>query len=278
MKKKLLLIVVKWGAVGAVALALLELVKYYARLIEYPFQKISVLVFILVMIALLYLCIKEVRDKIYDGQIAFARAFSIGALMMSVTAFTLFFYLLIQYTYIDKNAVSEMNKRNWENFRAQQAKDTLSTEEFTIFFEHVETVKNTHAPQSSENVIDSLLNELLLVTKQKLQVIDSLTLSNFITVAQKEWTNTAAIMLNGVAQWENADLYTQPLQVAVQALRDSMPHFAPIDSRMERLKDKIPHYKTPTAAAFSYTIFAVLLYGLFFTIFVALYLYKKKKT
>ena len=278
MKKKLLLIVVKWGVVNAGALALLELVKYYAHLIEYPFQKVSVLVFILVMIALLYLCIKEVRDKVYDGQIAFARAFSIGALMMSVTAFTLFFYLLIQYTYIDKNAVSETNKRNWENFRAQQAKDTLSTEEFTIFFEHVETVKNTHAPQSSENVIDSLLNELLLVTKQKLQVIDSITLSNFITVAQKEWTNTAAIMLNGVAQWENADLYTQPLHVAVQALRDSMPNFAPIDSRMERLKDKIPHYKTPTAAAFSYTIFAVLLYGLFFTIFVALYLYKKKKT
>jgi hypothetical protein len=291
MKRKVIFFAVKWGGISAVVLALLELVKYYARLIDYPFQTVSVLFFIFVMIGLLYLCIKEVRDKVYGGQISFARAFSNGALMMLVAVLLLFPYLCIQYTYIDKNAVAEMNSRNWENYRNLQAKDTLTAEEFTTFFEHVEAVKNASKntrhgavesssadPQSLESIVDSLLNELLPVTKQKLQGIDSVKLGNFVTIAQKEWMNTAAVMLNDVAQWENAELSALSLRVAVQTLRDSMPHFAPIDRRMESLKDKVPHHKTPTAAALSYAIFSVLLYGLFFTIFVALYLYRKKKT
>lgn len=288
--KKFLMIVIKWGLITAGALALLELIKYYARIIDYPFQTVSVLVFILAMLVLIYLCIKEIRDRMYDGQISFARAFCSGALMLLSASLALFPYLIVQYTYIDKDAVSDMNRRNWEVFSAAQGKDTLSAEEQAAFFEQLVIWKDsvvkgingaplqysTEFQESVTVVVDSLLNELLPVTMHKLQGIDSLKLTNFTAMAQKEWMNTAAVMLNGMAQWENADLYARPLRASVQALNDSMSRFAVIDRRMEHLENSVPYYKTPTAAALRYAIFSVLLYGLFFTIFVALYLYRRK--
>jgi hypothetical protein len=284
MVKKFLMIEIKWGLITAGVLALLELVKYYTRIIDYPFQTISVLLFIVVMVGLLYLCIKEVRDRMYGGQISFARAFCSGAVMMLSASLALFPYLIVQYTYIDKEAISDMNRRNWEIFRAAQSKDTLSAEEQAVFFEQLTVwkdglVKEIHEGQPSPELqksVDSLLSELLQVTKHKLQGIDSLKLANFTAMAQKEWMNTATAMLNGIAQWEDADLYTQSLRTSVQALCDSMSHFALIDCRMEHIKNSVPYYKTPVAAALRYAIFTVLLYGLFFTIFVALYLHRKK--
>jgi len=284
MRKKIILSTFKWGTFSAILLMLMELVKYYAHLIEYPFQTVSVLVFILIMVGLLYFCIKEVRDKVYGGHIAFARAFATGTLMTLFSALVLFPFLNIQYKYIDPNAVHEMNKRNWNNFRTLQTKDSLTVAEFSDFFRHIETAKKNYESlstlhtvdsQSFEN-IDSLLNELLYVTQQKLQGIDTVNLGNVVIIAQKEWMKSSAIMLNNAAQIDTTNLYTPLLQKSIQAIHDSMPNFAPIDFRMESLKNTIPHYNTPVAAALSYTIFTVMLYGLFFSIFVALYLYRKK--
>ncbi|MEG2070754.1 MAG: DUF4199 domain-containing protein, partial [Bacteroidales bacterium] len=73
MKKKLLLIVLKWGTLLGVALSVLEMVKMYARNIDYGASPVFDLISILLFIFFIYLGVKEFRNEVLGGYIRFPK-------------------------------------------------------------------------------------------------------------------------------------------------------------------------------------------------------------
>jgi hypothetical protein len=281
MKNKFL-ILVKWGVLGAIALFGLELVKYAARVIDYSFQYISLLMWLLVIIFLLYLAIKEIKEQQPGGVISFGRAFLVGVAVVAITTIFLIPLMVVDYRFIDKEAVSEMNKKNRTGYIEFIQRDTLSTSEKVAFHEAIvlETKNITDSllqnePDTFKNQASSEINRLLAVMEVKLRGKDSLYLSNFIKIAQTEWLASSSQLMNQLVYRGDTTVAWQKIGLITQVVKGKIPQYNPLDSRIAANEAKIPFYKSNEQAAVFYS-FSIFLYGIFLNIFVSLYLYRRK--
>ena len=126
MKKNLLLVALKWGALLGAALAVCELVKMAARDINYDAGAVFSILLLIVIIVFLYAGIKEYRDEVLDGFIRFPKGFGAGAAIIAVSFVVVFAYMMVHYQYIDKNGLERLNTQNVETFYARLEKDTVS--------------------------------------------------------------------------------------------------------------------------------------------------------
>ena len=96
----------KWGALLGAGLSLIKLLTYFGESIDYEFGPVVEFAVVACIVFLLYLGIKEVRDKLQDGIISFPKAFVVGIGIVFVAALVAFGYHLIHYNYIDPKGIN----------------------------------------------------------------------------------------------------------------------------------------------------------------------------
>ena len=110
MKLRILLIT---GFLLGLAISALEFVKMYAIQLEYAsFLKIASILLILLIICALYWGIKEIRDRCYQENIKFSKAFFFGSCIAFIAFLVVFLYLILHYSYIDVDGLQRINETN----------------------------------------------------------------------------------------------------------------------------------------------------------------------
>lgn len=287
MKKSLITVALKWGALLGVALAVCELVKMAARDINYDAGAVFSILLLIVIILFLYASIKEFRDEVTDGYIRFPKAFGVGAVTTLVSFVVVLAYMLIHYQYIDKNGLEQLNQKNVELFYAKLEKDTVSQEMAKLYLHKTDSMMtSTYTDMIQQDMIDTACanwtrermdkmlqayNDRVLLGYSK----DSLgsTYAGFAGFAQHQFLD---VYQNLLALDNTNDNCYQSLSMLVNNSRSNMEQINLLDEAYEMQKNKIPHYTSILPVSLSYA-FSVLLYGLFLAIFVALYLTKKKE-
>lgn len=286
MKKSLFVVAVKWGALLGVALAGCKLLEMAAQNVNYDANAFFSILLLVVIIMLQYAGIKEYRDEVKDGYIRFPKAFAVGALT-SVVAFVLMLcYMPIHYTYIDKHGLERMNKRNVEFFYAKLEKDTVSQEMMRHYLHKTDSVmRSTYSALSQSKTIDESCSGF---THEQMDIIlqaynDRVTLgaksdslgrlyAGFSQYAQHVFLD---VYQNLLSNNNTEDSCYKSLSILVNNSRSDMEQINIMDEAYQSQKAQIPHYTSALPVAL-YSALAVLLYGLFLSIFVALYLTKKK--
>lgn len=284
MKKSLFTIALKWGALLAITLSACEVVKMFARQIEYEAGAVFSLLLLIILILFGYAATKEYRDTALDGFIRFPKAFATAATTMLIAAVLFFGYMLAHYQFIDKDGLNRINQRNVEIFNQKIQNDTITQSLLNQYIdESFQLVDETHAEMnfptecdSCQSFIDQSLTQIteaykdrLLLCKQK--DTTNYTFKNFPDFAQHTFLD---VYQNFLSQNENSPCGTQLSQI----MNNSYIKIQNIDlleqARKEQEKN-IPHYTSIVPIALSSAISA-LLFGLFVNLFVALYLTKKK--
>lgn len=287
MKKSLITVALKWGALMGVALAVCELVKMAAQDINYDAGAVFSILLLIVIILFLYASIKEFRDEVTDGYIRFPKAFGVGAVTIVVSFVVVFAYMLIHYQYIDKNGLEQLNQKNVELFYAKLEKDTVSQEMAKLYLHKTDSMMtSTYTDMIQQDMIDTVCASWTRERMDKmLQAYNDRVLLGF----SNDSLGSTYAGFSGFAQHQFLDVYQnllsldntndncyQSLSMLVNNSRSNMEQINLLDEAYEMQKNKIPHYTSILPVAMSYA-FSVLLYGLFLAIFVALYLTKKKE-
>lgn len=287
MKKTLITVALKWGALLGAALAVCELVKMAARDINYDAGTVFSLLLLIVIILFLYAGIKEYRDDIADGYIRFPKAFGVGAFVTAVAFVVVFAYMLVHYKFIDKEGLQHLNQRNVELFYAKLEKDTVPQDMAKLYLHKTDSMMtSTYTDMIQQVMIDTACADWTRERMDKmLQAYDDRVLLGF----RKDSLGSTYAGFAAYAQHQFLDVYQnllaidntndncyQSLSMLVNNTRNNMEQLNLLDEAYEMQKNKIPHYTSILPVSLSYA-FSVLLYGLFLSIFVALYLTKKKE-
>jgi hypothetical protein len=287
MKKSLITVALKWGALLGVALAACEVVKMVSRDINYDAGTVFSLLLLIVIILFLYASIKEYRDDVTDGYIRFPKAFGVGALTTVVAFVVVFAYMLIHYKYIDKEGLQHLNQRNVELFYAKLEKDTVSHEMAKLYLHKTDSMMtSTYAVMIEQDMIDTACADW---TRERMDKMMQAYNDRVLLGYGKDSLGSTYAGFAGFAQHQFLDVYQnllaidntddncyQSFSMLVNNSRSNMEQVNLLEEAYEMQKNKIPHYTSILPVAMSYA-FSVLLYGLFLAIFVALYLTKKKE-
>ncbi|MBP5709695.1 MAG: DUF4199 family protein [Bacteroidales bacterium] len=273
-----------WGIVLGAGLSALELLKMLARRVDYPFGTIADLMMILLFIAVLVKCAKTYRDNVCGGLISFGKAFGLGAGMVGVAFFFSLFYLIIHYSFIEKDGIDRINKAFEQKYQARLAQDTVSMSDIDTYISNSrvilsETKSSIMQDDTACNTfVDSKIDMIFDAYSERLRKGAATDTADyhygkFDAYAQKILVNTLEQMLN-----ENVgDTFCTPvLSRTVLASTAALDSISPLQLRLECEKDSVPHYSNVLALGLFNSV-ATLLYGLFFNIFTSLYIYRKKK-
>lgn len=289
MKKNLLTIVLKWGALMGITLAGCELVKMISRDINYDAGPVFSILLLIVLVLFLYGAIKEYRDVVHEGFIKFSKAYGMGSLVVLVTCVVCFGYMLIHYSCIDKNGLERMNKLNEEAFFAKTEKDTVSQEVVASYLAQSDSivrmtydsmVRDSLLTAPCDTFVKCQLERMLPVYKNRVTLrtqVDTIhfTYAKFQEFAQLCFMDVYQNLLS-TKELQDNPACGQQLSAVVNNAHNSMAQINLINQAYEKNKDSIPHYTSVFPVSLSYA-FSILLYGLFVTLFVALYLAKKKQ-
>ena len=101
------------GSLLGLAISALEFVKFYALQMEYqPFNKIASILLIILIVYAIYWGVKEIRDRFYEGNIKFSKAFLYGVGISFIAFIIVFLYLILHYTYIDVEGLQRISEQN----------------------------------------------------------------------------------------------------------------------------------------------------------------------
>lgn len=280
-------IALKWGALLGVALSLLQLAKVYSRDFDfYAFGPVITLFNVLLFIAILYLGIKEIKEDCYDGIISFAKAFLQGTIMVFVAFFVVLIYLNIQYGVIFKDELPKINKLNKEKFKENLLKDSLTNEEFeSVLISQLQVIKSEKEKVILNATIDSINRKLIsnrldtvyqyythFVRSQR-DSVEFFKLGNFDQFSKEVWMDVLGKYLTTLPKNDSMAPF---LNTIISNSIQKYATISPLTTRYEKEKAKIPQYTNSFSAALFYS-FSVIIFGILFNIFVAMYLYDRKK-
>jgi hypothetical protein len=101
------------GSLLGLAISALEFVKFYALQMEYqPFNNIASILLIILIVYAIYWGVKEIRDRFYEGNIKFSKAFLFGTGISFIAFIVVFLYLILHYTYIDVEGLQRISENN----------------------------------------------------------------------------------------------------------------------------------------------------------------------
>jgi hypothetical protein len=285
--KKTLPITLKWGALLGIALSLLQLAKVYSKSFDfYAFGPVLDLLNALIFIAILYIGIKEIKEECFDGIITFSKAFLKGAIMVVVAFLIVFLYLNLQYGIIFKDELPKINEANKEKFKEHLLKDSLTNEEFELVMSSqlslLKSEKNRILFDANIDSINGILISNRLDTvfqyythflNTQKDSVDLFTLGKFDEFSRVALMNVLGKYLTTLPEYDSLAPYLSSI------ITNGNVHFAsisPITLRFEKEQHKIPIHTQSFSAALTFSL-SVILYGLLFNIFVAMYLYDRKK-
>ena len=275
----------KWGVILGVMLAGLELLKMFARKVDYSASQLLDLAMIIGFIIVLYHGVKEFKE-FYPERLSFAKAF-LSCIVLSVIGTVLLFgYDMLHYSVFEKDGLQQKYAVALEKYKQNLAKDTLTTAELTAFCDTSTNIMNEQKEtlQTANSLNDTLnaeINSGILILQRyytgKLRSKpdsdkEQYQLGNFTPYAKKVLMET----LVSYTEQNDGKVSTPYVQEIVQQTNDELASLDPLDKRYEETKSRVPHYdQNGKYAAVSAMMY--LLYGMFFGLFIAMFHYTSKR-
>lgn len=285
MNKKYWNICLKWGAILGVSLSLMEIIKMFSRRIQFGNVQIFTMAMIILYILILYWGGKQFKEH-YTKRLSFAKAFLVGTLISLVGSVILFGYTLFHYSVIEKDGLEKKYDSALYNFKESILNDTITKAELTHY---LDTVRQTMFAEETivsfqDSVDTALCHEIhhgitllenyyrkKMSFRPQLDTALHYQLRNFTSFSRRTMMNT---LIAYIAQNEKA-ASTPYVRMIVENTNAKMVDFDPGETRYRQQKNHVPHYDKSEIFA-SVNAAMELLYGMFFSIFVALYLYRSK--
>ena len=287
MKNSSALIILKWGGLLGIGLSALQFVKSIAGNFDYfSFGPILDLLLVVLFIGFLFLGIKEIRDNLQEGRIKFSKAY-LTAISIAIVAFIIvFLYLLLYYTFFNRESLNKINEENISKYWGKLEKDTIKNDELTFFIQETENrlndTKNRYLQDSTiecSDVVTHATDTLFNIYRLRLE---NKGIHDTAYYRLPKFTPYACRIMMELTESTNfnADSSFIPclplFNTIIQQTVAEMQEMNMLQRRFDMGKDKIPQYHHPLAAALYFSL-SVLMYGLLFGIFVALYLYRNNK-
>ena len=206
-QKKAYLSTLKWGAILGVMLAVFELVKMYARRIDYSGAKVLDLALIIGFVLVLYAGIKEFKE-LYTERLSFAKAF-LGCILISVIGSAILFgYNMLHYAVIEPDGLQKKYEVALDNYRKVIEKDTITQDEMKTYINRVDSLLKVEQESFSwPDTVSSALKQdarkgvgmiydffLLKITDKKaVDTADNYKMGNFDTYARRTMVQTLAL-------------------------------------------------------------------------------------
>ena len=281
MKKTLFTIILKWGFILGVVLSLLQFLRTFNNMEYFAIGPILDLMHFVAFVGILLLGMKEYRSEMPDNSIKFTKAFLSGVAMTVIAFVLMVVYLTIHYDYIDKEGIHKLNERNVIRYTERIETDTVTDEDITMYLNNVTECLQTTALNEQMQGYDSVIQQNLAILKkyyvlrmQNRTAADSnaYRVGNFDRYAQRLLLElTEQIVLQQEKDTSCNHIFIHIVQTTIQHLqKETLFH-----KRYQNNINQLPQYTNTLATALYFSI-AILLYGLFFSIFVALYVYRKK--
>ena len=284
--KKQFAILLKWGALLGVALSFIQLARKFSDSFDfYAFGPIIDLLNALLFIGALYMGIKEVKEECYDNVISFSKAFAKG-LIVVVTAFIIVFtYLNFHYGVFFKDQLQVVNEKNITRFHEQLENDSIKVKELdSLLLVHKHLIKkqetqfitNTQMDSLNSHLIsmrvDTVLNYYTHFVKSQPITSDQFKLGKFDAYAK---TTIIDILGKYLVNYSKSDTTLTFISTIIINGSDDFKSVSLLEKRFENEKSKIPFHKNSFSASLYFSL-TVLIFGVLFDIFVAMYLYKRK--
>ena len=286
----------KWGVILGVMLAALELLKMFARKVDYSAGQLLDLAMIIGFILVLHFGVKEFKEA-YTGRLSFAKAYRSCIVISLVGAILLFGYDMLHYSVFEKDGLQQKYTVALSKYKQNLAKDTLTNTELKAYTEAAATIMNDRKesflegltsateggltndtlPQSVREEVNSgiLIFQQFYLDKLRSKPDadkEEYQLGNFTPYAKRVLMET----LVSYTEQNDGKPSTPYVQEIVQQTNDTIASIDPLEKRYEENKARVPHYdqngKYAGVSAMMY-----LLYGMFFGLFVAMFNYTSKK-
>jgi len=285
-QKKAYLSTLKWGAILGVMLAIFELVKMYARRVDYAGSKVLDLALIIGFILILYAGIKEFKE-LYTERLSFAKAF-LGCILISLIGSAILFgYNMLHYAVIEPDGLNKKYEVALDNYRKVIDKDTITQAELSTYLMDVENLVATEEHDLTwPDTVDAAVKQSAhlgvskiysffnakISGKHAVDTADNYRMSRFDNYARRTMVETLALYVE-----QNASEPSTPfVQQIVQNTCSKMSALNPAEVRFAQNKNHVPHYDKPGLYA-AVSALMDLLYGMFFGLFIAMYHYTSKR-
>ena len=286
----------KWGVILGIMLIGIELLKMFARKVDYSASQLLDLAMIIGFILVLHFGVREFKEA-YTERLSFAKAFRSCIILSVIGAIILFGYDILHYTYIEKDGLQQKYVVALEKYKQNLAKDTLTIGELKDYTEAAAEILNerkesfledttfiTEGCLTNDSMQQSVRDEInsgILIFQQyyvnKLRSKpeadkEEYKLGNFTPYAKRILMETLVSYVE-----QNEEKSSTPfIQEIVQQTNDTLASIDPLEKHYEESKSRVPHYdqngKYAAVCAMMY-----LLYGMFFGLFVAMFNYTSKK-
>ena len=286
----------KWGVILGILLIGVELLKMFARKVDYQAAQLLDLAMIIGFILVLHFGVKEFKEA-YPERLSFSKAFRSCIVLSLIGALVLFGYDMFHYSFIEKDGLQQKYTVALDKYKQNLAKDTLTNTELKAYTEAATAIMNGQKEGflNSETIMkdsnltsDSLRQELRNEINSGILIFQQFyvnklcskpetdkehyQLGNFTPYAKKVLMET----LVSYTEQNQGNSSTPYVQEIVQQTNDSLANIDPLEKRYEENKSRVPHYdQNGKYAAVSAMMY--LLYGMFFGLFVAMFNYTSKK-
>ena len=275
----------KWGVIVGIMLVGIEILKMFARKVDYQAAQLLDLAMIIGFIIVLYHGVKEFKE-VYPERLSFAKAFLSCIVMSVIGAVILFGYDMLHYSVFEKDGLQQKYAVALEKYKQNLAKDTLTADELNAFCEAATAIINDQkGALQTDNTLNDTVNAeinsgIMLFQKFYTDKLRSkpdadkeqYKLGNFTPYAKRVLVETLVSYID-----QNKEKPSTPyVQDIVQKTNNKLASIDPLDKRFEQTKSRVPRYdrngQYATVSALMY-----LLYGMFFGLFIAMFHYTSKR-
>ena len=278
----------KWGVILGIMLVGIELLKMFARKVDYQAAQMLDLAMIVGFILMLHQGVKEFKDY-YPERLSFAKAFLSSIVLSAIGAVVLFGYDMLHYSVFEKDGLQQKYTVALEKYKQNLAKDTLTATELNAYAEAATAMLNEHKEEllngpTADSLQPQLRNEVnsgatifqknyadKLRSKPETEK-EQYQLGNFTPYAKKVLIET----LESYIEQNDGKSSTPLVQDIVQKTNAELVSIDPLEKRFEETKSRVPRYDRNGQYA-GVSAMMYLLYGMFFGLFVAMFHYTSKK-
>ena len=131
----------KWGVIAGIMLAGIEILKMFARKVDYQAAQLLDLAMIIGFILVLHFGVKEFKES-YPERLSFAKAFLSCIVTSLIGVAVLFGYDMLHYSVFEKDGLQQKYNTALGKYKQNLAKDTLTNAELTAYTDAATAILN----------------------------------------------------------------------------------------------------------------------------------------
>lgn len=234
----------KWGVIVGIMLVGIEILKMFARKVDYSASQLLDLAMIIGFIIVLYHGVKEFKE-VYPERLTFAKAFLSCIVMSVIGTVILFGYDMLHYSVFEKDGLQQKYAVALEKYKQNLAKDTLTADELNAFCEAATAIINDQKGTLQDSTLNDTVNAeinsgILLFQKFYTDKLRSkpdadkeqYKLGNLTPYAKRVLVETLVSYIE-----QNKEKPSTPyVQDIVQKTNDKLASIDPLDKRFEQTK------------------------------------------